>query len=55
MEKHTHPDPPWILLLHAIHLEWREEEIMKGRNLDPEIERWLRKTGKWPASQKTMH
>jgi len=55
MQEHTHRDPPWLRLLHAIHLEWREAEILKGNNPDPEIERWLREAGKWPTGQETRH
>jgi hypothetical protein len=40
--------PPWIDALNAMQKEWREIEIERGRNPDPEIEKLLRETGKWP-------
>lgn len=52
MQEHIHPDPPWVRLLHAIHLEWRDNEIMKGHDPDPEIERWLHDRGMWPPGAK---
>ena len=55
MEEHTLPNPPWLPLLNALHKEWREAEILKGRNPDPEIELHLFKVGKWPPGSKTFN
>jgi hypothetical protein len=55
MKEHIHPDPPWLRLLHAIHLEWRDSEIEKGNDPDSDIEHWLREQGKWPLSKKPSH
>ena len=51
-EEHICPDPPWIRLLHAVHLQWRDDEIMRGNNPDHEIERWLLERGLWPPTKK---
>ena len=54
MEKLTHT-PPWLPLLNALHLEWRERELLKGNDPDPVIEARLREAGKWPKGRETKH
>ena len=41
------PDPPWLHLLEKIWLGWREEQIFKGRDPDPHIEKKLIEDGFW--------
>jgi hypothetical protein len=48
MEKAV-PTPPWLYLLNALHKDWREGEILRGRNPDPHIEKYLSEAGRWPA------
>jgi hypothetical protein len=55
MRDHLFHDPPWLPLLNAIHLEWRDAEILQGHDPDPEIERWLCEVGKWPIGPKVAH
>ena len=40
--------PPWIHLLTPVWQGWREDQILKGRDPDPYIERKLREDGLWP-------
>ena len=42
--------PPWLYLLSDRDREWREEQILKGRNPDEHIESQLREGGLWPDS-----
>jgi hypothetical protein len=47
--------PPWLHLLPAPQREFRENEIAKGRvDIDVEIERELRRQGRWPERRKVM-
>jgi len=55
MEEHIRPDPPWLSLLNALHKDWRDAEILKGHNPDPEIEIELFKAGKWPPGRRPVH
>ncbi len=40
--------PPWLHLLSNRDREWREEQILRGRNPDDQIESQLREGGLWP-------
>lgn len=42
-------NPPWLQLLNALHVSWRDAEILKGNDPDPYLEEHLRACGKWPA------
>lgn len=42
------PKPPWLNVLNALQQEWRESEILRGRNPDRELEKLLYVSGKWP-------
>lgn len=55
MEEHLQSPPAWLPLLNSLHRDWREAEILKGRNPDPYIEQQLRQTGKWPAGEQSRH
>jgi len=41
-------NPPWLHLLNALHLNWRDTEVLKGNDPDPYLEQELREAGKWP-------
>jgi hypothetical protein len=41
-------NPPWLPLLNALHISWRDSEILKGNDPDPYLEEQLRAAGKWP-------
>ena len=51
MDDHAHPDPPWLLLLNSMQLEWRDAKLLVGRNPDPAIEELLRSGGRWPPAK----
>jgi hypothetical protein len=40
--------PPWIDQLNALQSEWREAELLRGRDPDPYIENLLRVLGSKP-------
>jgi hypothetical protein len=40
--------PPWLHLLNPLQRDWRETQILKGRDPDSHIERELRRAGRWP-------
>ncbi len=44
------PSPPWLHLLDHIWLSWRGEQILKGRDPDPHIEKKLTEMERWPPN-----
>ncbi len=46
------PSPPWLHLLDHIWLCWREEQILKGRDPDPHIEKKLIEMERWPPNNR---
>lgn len=52
MDEFDFGNPPWLHLLSYLEKGWREKQILKGRNPDPQIEEQLRKAGKWPEKDK---
>jgi hypothetical protein len=47
--------PPWIYLLRSEQINWRDNEILKGRNPDPHIEKELVKAEVWPEKPQSVH
>lgn len=45
------PNPPWLRVLNAMELEWRDGEIEKGRNPDVFLDEVLRRTERWPEKK----
>ena len=43
--------PPWLHLLTPLQRGWREDQLLKGRNPDPHIEKELREAGVWPERE----
>jgi len=41
-------EPLWLYLLEPMNRAWREDQILKGRDPDPYIEKQLREAGVWP-------
>ncbi|NEU14741.1 hypothetical protein G3T14_21930 [Methylobacterium sp. BTF04] len=39
--------PPWLHLLSALQRDWREKQILKGRNPDAYIQSQLVEAGRW--------
>jgi hypothetical protein len=54
MQSLLHP-PPWLDLLNALQLEWRESELLLGRDPDIYLEQLLRETEKWPPPGKSAY
>jgi hypothetical protein len=50
MERHT-SNPPWLRVLNAMELEWRDTEIEKGRDPDGFLDEVLRRTERWPEKK----
>lgn len=45
------PAPPWLHLLQPQWRAWRENEILRGRNPDPYIEKQLIERGQWKPEE----